>query len=223
MDYALSNPAKDNLVERVVDRPGVDALSAIDTRVPLIGRKPTRFFRPDGELPESAALEFDRPPGFESWTEAARRVPEDADCRRRRASGGLASPLEGQGARSGGHLAPVMARSPAQPRAAAKGTATPGLQEHLAQNRGPRSQQDVPHAVRCMSREHACRRVRPIPPGDILVAALREGSVRSGSAPAFLNTPPVLVRNAQPPPDAEGSGPPASRQCRFAYRLLARD
>jgi putative transposase len=79
MVYALSNPAKDHLVERVVDWPGVDALSAIVAGVPLIGRKPTRFFRPDGELPETMALEFDRPPGFESWSDV-----EFGVCLRRR-------------------------------------------------------------------------------------------------------------------------------------------
>jgi putative transposase len=58
------------LVDKVVQWPGVDALSAIVAGVTLAAHKPARFFRPDGELPEAITLEFHRPPGLEGWTHA---------------------------------------------------------------------------------------------------------------------------------------------------------
>lgn len=70
MVYAVTNPAKDHMVERSIQWPGVDALSAIVADVPLVAHKPTRFFRADGELPDTITLAFRRPRGLESWTEA---------------------------------------------------------------------------------------------------------------------------------------------------------
>jgi hypothetical protein len=79
MIYAITNPAKDHLVEKAVHWPGVDALSAITAGVPLTALKPSHFFRPDGDLPDAVTLEFHRPPGLEAWTHA-----EFASCLRAR-------------------------------------------------------------------------------------------------------------------------------------------
>jgi putative transposase len=79
MIYAITNPAKDHLVEKVVHWPGVDAVSAITAGVPLTALKPSHFFRPDGDLPDAVTLEFHRPPGLEAWTHA-----EFASCLRAR-------------------------------------------------------------------------------------------------------------------------------------------
>jgi len=61
MVYALTNPVKDHLVETVGEWPGVNSLSALLTNTPLSATRPSRFFRPDGEMPPSAVLSFHLP------------------------------------------------------------------------------------------------------------------------------------------------------------------
>jgi hypothetical protein len=65
MVYAITNPVKDGLVERVVHWPGLDCLTAIEQDAPLVAERPVHFFRPDTSLPERESLTFVRPPGFE--------------------------------------------------------------------------------------------------------------------------------------------------------------
>jgi len=65
MVYALANPAKDHLVERAAEWPGVSALKAVVGKTTLWAVRPRHFFRADGEMPARVSLEFLRPPGFE--------------------------------------------------------------------------------------------------------------------------------------------------------------
>ena len=65
MTYALTNPVKDHIVERADQWPGASSLRAnLDDRT-LAARRPPRFFRKDGALPEVVTLRCVRPPGFE--------------------------------------------------------------------------------------------------------------------------------------------------------------
>jgi hypothetical protein len=81
--YAITNPVKDHLVEKVHHWPGVDCFSAIARRAPLVASKPRRFFRQDNDsLPDEVALELASPPGLEHverevWVEQLRsRIAE---------------------------------------------------------------------------------------------------------------------------------------------------
>jgi putative transposase len=65
MIYAITNPVKDGLVDRVHHWPGLDCLSAIKNATPIVARRPKQFFRENTHLPESETLFFMRPPG---WT-----------------------------------------------------------------------------------------------------------------------------------------------------------
>ncbi len=53
--YALSNPVKDGLVERVDHWPGVNSLRAMRTRKPLQATRPRHFFK-EGNLPDAVEL-----------------------------------------------------------------------------------------------------------------------------------------------------------------------
>jgi hypothetical protein len=68
MVYALSNPAKDHLVERSCQWPGVNSLAAIVQGKSLVAARPRHFFRDDGPMPPVARLTFARPPGFEDYS-----------------------------------------------------------------------------------------------------------------------------------------------------------
>jgi REP element-mobilizing transposase RayT len=70
MVYAIVNPVKDHIVDQLHHWPGPDALTAILRGEALVARRPPRFFRPEGPLPESASLSFKRPPGFEHMSQA---------------------------------------------------------------------------------------------------------------------------------------------------------
>jgi hypothetical protein len=77
MVYALTNPVKDGLVERTVQWPGLDCLTAIAEGTAIVAARPRCFFRPDTALPEHETLTFVRPPGFEhlshdAWVEQVR-------------------------------------------------------------------------------------------------------------------------------------------------------
>jgi hypothetical protein len=65
MVYALSNPVKDQLVEKAHHWPGVSSLGAVLHGKPLTAKRPRHFFREDGPMPEEVTLTFERPPGFE--------------------------------------------------------------------------------------------------------------------------------------------------------------
>jgi hypothetical protein len=64
MTYALTNPVKDGLVERVSDWPGVSALDPILCSKVLVAERPRHFFREEGPMPEKVTLSFARPEGF---------------------------------------------------------------------------------------------------------------------------------------------------------------
>jgi REP element-mobilizing transposase RayT len=82
MVYAIVNPVKDHIVDQVHHWPGPSALAAITDGVKLEAKRPSRFFRPDGPLPDRASLNLARPPGFEQMPAAdfaallSRRVSE---------------------------------------------------------------------------------------------------------------------------------------------------
>ena len=68
--YALTNPVKDHLIERADQWPGATSLWANLTGRPLTARRPLRFFRRDGAMPEWLTLHCDRPPGLGHLTPA---------------------------------------------------------------------------------------------------------------------------------------------------------
>jgi hypothetical protein len=70
MVYALSNPAKDHLVEKSTDWPGVSSLPALLIGRELTATRPKHFFRKNGPMPEKATLTFHRPKGYEDLTQA---------------------------------------------------------------------------------------------------------------------------------------------------------
>ena len=64
MTYALTNPVKDALIDRAHRWPGASSLFAhLDDR-PITARRPSRFFRRDGAMPEWLTLRVERPPAF---------------------------------------------------------------------------------------------------------------------------------------------------------------
>ena len=71
MVYALANPVKDHIVEKVHHWPGVNALAALVASKPLTATRPRTFFRPDGTLPERVTLTFDRPSALAYLSRAA--------------------------------------------------------------------------------------------------------------------------------------------------------
>lgn len=65
MTYVLTNPVKDGLIDRADHWPGASSLPAnLNDRV-VSARRPSRFFRKDGDLPEFVTLKVQRPPGSE--------------------------------------------------------------------------------------------------------------------------------------------------------------
>jgi len=65
MTYALTNPVKDGLIDRADQWPGASSLFANQSGRPVSARRPLRFFRRDGDLPERVTLEIERPPAFD--------------------------------------------------------------------------------------------------------------------------------------------------------------
>jgi REP element-mobilizing transposase RayT len=56
--YAATNPVKDGLVERVIDWPGVNGLSALLDGRTLTATRPKHFFRADGTMPATVELKL---------------------------------------------------------------------------------------------------------------------------------------------------------------------
>jgi putative transposase len=69
MIYTLTNPVKDQLVEKTRNWPGATSEGAILKGKVLRAHRPRRFFRADGEMPEEIKLECIRPPGWETLSE----------------------------------------------------------------------------------------------------------------------------------------------------------
>jgi len=94
--YALTNPVKDDLVEKVVDWPGVSSYQANRTGNAKTVPRPKHFFRENGPMPETAELRFERPSEFthltqEEWAtlveKHVRRIELEARDRRVAARG----------------------------------------------------------------------------------------------------------------------------------------
>jgi len=64
MTYALSNPVKDNLVDKAHHWPGVSSLGVLFHGRPLTASRPKHFFREDGPMPDVVSLHFALPEGF---------------------------------------------------------------------------------------------------------------------------------------------------------------
>ena len=74
--YALTNPVKDGLVERVHHWPGVNTLSALLNRRVLTAHRPRHFFRANSAMPEVVTLELGLPPELGDPDEIRRIVRE---------------------------------------------------------------------------------------------------------------------------------------------------
>ncbi len=59
--YTAANPVKDRLVERAVQWPGLNGYRYLIHRKVLRTHRPKFFFRPDGDMPATADLEFQIP------------------------------------------------------------------------------------------------------------------------------------------------------------------
>jgi putative transposase len=66
MAYVLANPVKAGLVRRGEEWPGLWSAPERIGGCPIHARRPKRFFRENGPMPETAQLEVVSPPGFES-------------------------------------------------------------------------------------------------------------------------------------------------------------
>lgn len=71
--YLLANPVTDHLVEHVADWPGASSFSLHLSGREKTVKRPTRFFRQNGPMPEQVTLRLERPDGFEELSEAAWR------------------------------------------------------------------------------------------------------------------------------------------------------
>lgn len=65
MVYTMTNPAKDHLVERAHHWPGANSLQATLNAKVVRARRPLRFFRRDGYMPESIEVRCVPPPGLD--------------------------------------------------------------------------------------------------------------------------------------------------------------
>jgi putative transposase len=68
MVYALTNPCKDNLVEKVTDWPGVNSYAATLAGKTLTATRPAHFFREKGNMPATVTLEFQQPNEFKNMS-----------------------------------------------------------------------------------------------------------------------------------------------------------
>ena len=92
MVYAYANPCAADLVDTAEEWPGVSSFHAAVSNSDMTATRPSFFFRPDGEQPESVSFPICRPRGFakqtaEEWsvlvTEQLRKVEaEHRECRR---------------------------------------------------------------------------------------------------------------------------------------------
>lgn len=73
--YVLANPVAAGLVSRGADWPGLWSAPDAIGGLPVMARRPSVFFRPNGRLPEAIELPLEPPPGFaspESFRESIR-------------------------------------------------------------------------------------------------------------------------------------------------------
>jgi hypothetical protein len=99
--YALSNPAKDHLVDKAMDWPGVTSLPALLYNKELHAHRPKHFFRKDGAMPKTATLTFSRPKGCEDLSQeqfaalVMARIEKVEDEARRERRGGRVLGVKG--------------------------------------------------------------------------------------------------------------------------------
>jgi putative transposase len=60
--YAITNPIKDGLVDRLEHWPGPNCVSALNRKRELVATRPKRFFRENGDLPLSATINLVQSP-----------------------------------------------------------------------------------------------------------------------------------------------------------------
>ena len=82
--YSLTNPVKDQLVNRAVNWPGASSLGYQLRGQQLVVRRPRWFFANDTEMPEVVRLTFKRPEPFaslshEQWVEKLRAAIESRE------------------------------------------------------------------------------------------------------------------------------------------------
>jgi len=74
MTYALTNPVKDGLIDRADQWPGATSIFANLNERAISARRPSHFFRKDGDMPALVSLKIERPPGFEDLDAAEWRA-----------------------------------------------------------------------------------------------------------------------------------------------------
>jgi hypothetical protein len=84
--YTVSNPAKDQLVDKVFNWPGENSYAAQLQDRTLVAERPEWFFDPDGNMPETVELSFHRPRGFEAlsheqWADKLRSAVEAVEAK----------------------------------------------------------------------------------------------------------------------------------------------
>jgi putative transposase len=98
MIYALTNPVKDGLVDKAHHWPGISSLSWVTFGKPLVASRPKHFFRDEGVMPDTIALSFARPRGYEHLATAdfaalvadrIRQVEEKVAAERHRVGGSV--------------------------------------------------------------------------------------------------------------------------------------
>ncbi len=82
--YTLCNPVKDHLVERSDQWPGATSLAATLDGIEVRAHRPTRFFRPDGNMPSEIRLRCTLPSslwrhGHAEWRNQLRSLIGDAE------------------------------------------------------------------------------------------------------------------------------------------------
>ena len=74
--YVLANPVAAGLVSHGRDWPGLRTAPEQLGRATLVARRPRKFFRPNGDMPETVSLELTTPAGFASAAEFQARAAE---------------------------------------------------------------------------------------------------------------------------------------------------
>jgi REP-associated tyrosine transposase len=79
MIYSLTNPVKDQLVQRAADWPGASSLVAQLADEEIVAHRPKGFFADDSTMPEVVRMRMHRPPPFEhlsqaEWAEKIRKA-----------------------------------------------------------------------------------------------------------------------------------------------------
>ncbi len=69
--YTVTNPVKDQLVDKVFNWPGENSLAAQLADRTLVAVRPEWFFDPGGAMPETVALRFHRPRAFAALSQEA--------------------------------------------------------------------------------------------------------------------------------------------------------